>query len=162
MIFIFKVLLQTNKSLLPLRENKEGKKKIPKYQHLDGTEMQITPKVLSCRSRGRGEECCCATVLWVYLGFFCGVFCFYTKDLDSNPVLDCYGRYSRTEALKLQPGGPFPEGRGGGGLRSRRQYMGVFQESTCLFRLQKCRTINYTSVLQKISSITAGGAIHQP
>lgn len=95
-------------------------------------------------------------------GVFCGVFGFYTKDLDSNPVSDHYGWYGRTEALKPWPAGPFPKGRGVGALRSKRQYMSVFQESTCLFRLQKCRTINYTSVLQKISSITAGGAIHQP
>lgn len=93
-----------------------------------------------------------------HLGFevVCG---FYTKDLDLNPVSH---QSSRTEALKLWPTGPFPKGSGAGALRSRWQHMGVFQESTCLFRLQKCCTINYTSVLQKISSITAGGAIHQP
>lgn len=96
------------------------------------------------------------------LGVFCGVFGFYTKDLDSNPVSDHYRQYGRTEPLKPWPAHPFSEGHGVGGLRSRQQYMSVFQESTCLFRLQKCCTINYTSVLQKISSITAGGAIHQP
>ena len=96
------------------------------------------------------------------LVFFCGAFGFYTKDLDSNPLSDHYRQYSRAEAFKPQPAGPFPKGRRAGGLRSSRQYMGVFQESTCLFRLQKCRTINHTSVLRAISSITAGGAIHQP
>lgn len=107
-------------------------------------------------------------MLWVWVGvfglffFFCGVFGFYTKDLDLNLVSDHYRQHGRTEAIKLWPAGPFPEGREGGGLRSRQRYTGVFQESTCLFRLQKCCTINYTSVLQKISSVTAGGAIHQP
>lgn len=92
-------------------------------------------------------------------GAVCLFFGFYTKDLDSNPVSH---HSSRSEALKLWLTGPFPKGRGAWALRSRWQYMGVFQESSCLFRLQKCSTINYTSVLQKISSITAGGAIHQP
>lgn len=160
MIFIFKVLYKLTNPYFSSERIKKGKKIIPKHHHREGAEMQITPKVLSCRSRA--EERNAAVQQCFGFGVFCGVFGFYTKDPDSNPVSDRSGQYGRTEALKLWPAGPLPEGCGVGGRRSKRQYMGVFQESTCPFRLQRCRTINYTSVLQKISSVTAGGAIHQP
>lgn len=50
--------------------------------------------------------------------------------------------------------GPRGAGRGSGRRGSRRWGPSP--------SLQKCRTINYPSALQKIGSITAGGAIHQP
>lgn len=136
-------------------ERKKNEKKIPKHHHHDGTEMQKKPRSSFMLEQRRGIlRCSSALGLGLFVAFWL---------LHQRPGFEsCFTSLSRTEALKLWPTGPFPEGCGAGALRSRRQYMGAFQESACLFRLQKCCTINYTSVLQKISSITAGGAIHQP
>lgn len=66
MIFIFKVLYKLTNPYFSSERRKKGRK-IPKYHYGDGGEMQITPKVLSSWSRGKGVLLCSSAL---GLGFF--------------------------------------------------------------------------------------------